>query len=1164
MSLSQDPQRKGSSSGTGGQSAADTQLGTLAVELQLITQEQLDQCLSEQKDSALRGHVARLGQILVQRRLLTATHLAELLTEHRRREHEAVQMQRYEIRERLGEGAQAVVYRAWDRSLNRAVAMKVLRAKGAGNDTLRLRFLREARVAAGLSHTNVIAVHDVGETNGELYLVMELVEGVSLARLMETRALDLRGMVDLLEKAARGVGAAHEKGIVHRDLKPGFILVTAAGEAKVGDFGLAHLVESGSALTNTGARLGTPLYMAPEQVRGSPGEISPRTDVYALGSILYEFLVGRPPFAGETVAEVYTHILQDDPHPPTKANPKADRILEAICLKALEKNPSKRYGDAAELAEELKRYREGKPVEARPPGVGRKTVRWIRRHRAVSAGAVSAAIVVAIAIVVVLAVRTTDSDRHIADLIESAVRAERQGRPAGAAELYEQVLVLKSDHPVARERLAAIRGLTGDPSPAIPPVVSDPQPPSTRGGWRLVERPIDVAWPLLKITAGPVEARMIRRDEALEPANAQEVREALVQAGACHSLLEYVSARAAQADEIRCVTENGRLSALYVRGSEWVDALVHVPEAAPTLEVELGAGVEAVTLAPEGYLELRGKGNVAWLRLSRPVVIDAAGELKGGEILANGVRAIPPAVAGVDLKGRRTVEVTVALPSAEYPLWIGWTWSSTASMAAERSSPGLVRLEDGRVLVACGRNKSNALSSGEVFDPVTSTWSSTGAVPASEARRLPVLTCLRDGKVLLTGGYVPGEPTESPTLDSAFVWDPAGAGAWFSTANRMSSGRAYHSAVLLADGRVLVIGGATTTTFYTADGVISGVSGATASCDLYVASTNSFAPADKMKSFRKWFGAIRLEDNTVLVAGGLLKQAAATEACEIYTADSGAGRWRPAAPLTGPRGMMALVGLPDGRVVRVAGNAGSGGATDCEIFSEGKWFSAAQTPEMRDCFSLSTDLIDRREGIIIQAGGNCNGPTDKVHRYSSATGTWTGPRQGEPSMRMKREFAVGVRIEDGKMLVVGGRPDDGYVAFHRSAEIYEDSQEANARPELPERLEQSELGSGALLADAGVSSEARIKFSAVVGDPDGGQVCLQVDIEPVSRDFDGAGLLTGVPVPSGGKASVTSGELTPGTSYHWRARVIDLKEAAGPWMEFEEGVFERVDVRCGR
>jgi serine/threonine-protein kinase len=294
---------------------------------------------------------------------------------------EIPELSRYEIRGKAGEGAASVVYRAWDRELGRPVAVKILRERVGFDDTARARFRREAQVMGGLSHPNVAAVHDVGEASGRPYLVMELVEGRTLADALLERSLDLPARLRVFEKVARALGAAHAKGIVHRDLKPGNILMTAGGEPKVADFGLAHLSGAEHRLTRTGAVLGTPQYMAPEQVEGAGDAVTPRTDVYALGAILYEAVSGAPPHVGTNLAELSRRILQDEPARLGAAGPD----LETVCLKALAKEPARRYADAEALADDLGRALRGEPVLARPASAAYRARRTLGRHRAAAA-----------------------------------------------------------------------------------------------------------------------------------------------------------------------------------------------------------------------------------------------------------------------------------------------------------------------------------------------------------------------------------------------------------------------------------------------------------------------------------------------------------------------------------------------------------------------------------------------------------------------------------------------------------------------------------------------------------------------------------------------------------------------------------------------------------
>jgi tetratricopeptide (TPR) repeat protein/tRNA A-37 threonylcarbamoyl transferase component Bud32 len=287
---------------------------------------------------------------------------------------------RYELLGKVGEGATAVIYRARDRTLHRVLALKVLKESSGYTDLGRQRFRREAQATAGLSHPHLVTIYDVGEEEGRLYFAMELVEGRPLAELLKERKSSLPELLGIVEKAARGLGAAHKSGIVHRDVKPANILIGPGGEPKVGDFGLAHLIDSTTELTRSGVPLGTPLYMAPEQVEGRTKDISPRTDVFALGAILYEIATGRPPYGGETVVEIYSKIVRDDPAAPRRLNPELPPDLETIILKALDREPSRRYATAEALADDLRKFLDGEPVDARPASTAYRLYRRIRKY----------------------------------------------------------------------------------------------------------------------------------------------------------------------------------------------------------------------------------------------------------------------------------------------------------------------------------------------------------------------------------------------------------------------------------------------------------------------------------------------------------------------------------------------------------------------------------------------------------------------------------------------------------------------------------------------------------------------------------------------------------------------------------------------------------------
>lgn len=296
----------------------------------------------------------------------------------------------YEIGRVIGRGGMATVYEARQLSLNRRVALKML-AVGPLSDTQHLgRLQTEAEAVSRLQHPNVVQIHEVGTHDGQPFLALELVEGGTLADRLRNGPLTPSVAAELIETLARAVHSVHEHGIVHRDIKPANVLFTqptdgtARETPKLSDFGLAKLTDGTSHPTRTGETLGTPAYMAPEQVVGSR-DVGPTTDVYGLGAVFYECLTGQPPFRGGNVAEAMFRVSQHDPVPPSRLQPGVPRDLQTICLKCLEKSPNKRYQCAAELADDLGRFRRGEPVLARPLGSVGRAWKQVRRRPLVAA-----------------------------------------------------------------------------------------------------------------------------------------------------------------------------------------------------------------------------------------------------------------------------------------------------------------------------------------------------------------------------------------------------------------------------------------------------------------------------------------------------------------------------------------------------------------------------------------------------------------------------------------------------------------------------------------------------------------------------------------------------------------------------------------------------------
>jgi serine/threonine-protein kinase len=290
----------------------------------------------------------------------------------------------------IGAGGMGVVYKAWQTDLRRIVALKFIR--GIENERDLERFRREAHLAATLSHPGIAPIFESGQEDGKHYFAMQFVDGVTLDRLtVQTPRPSFRRMVEILARAAEAVAYAHEQGIIHRDLKPQNVMVDAKDRAYVMDFGLAKSVRTGSILTGSGFAVGTPAYMSPEQAASDPGRIDGRSDVYALGAILYQIGTGAPPFEGDNAVQILMDVVHRDPAPPRRLNPKFPTDLETIALKALEKDPARRYATASELAADLRRWLEGEPILARPASALTRLARKVGKHKLATAGVLALA-----------------------------------------------------------------------------------------------------------------------------------------------------------------------------------------------------------------------------------------------------------------------------------------------------------------------------------------------------------------------------------------------------------------------------------------------------------------------------------------------------------------------------------------------------------------------------------------------------------------------------------------------------------------------------------------------------------------------------------------------------------------------------------------------------
>jgi serine/threonine protein kinase len=286
----------------------------------------------------------------------------------------------YELLSKIGQGGMGVVYKARDLRLGRVVAIKTIAECHPASPAQLDRFRLEAESVARLKHPNVIPIYTIGEHLGRPFYALEYADGGSLAQRLADGPMGTAPAAGMIEALAGAVHAAHLAGIVHRDLKPSNVLLSAEGVPKIGDFGVAKLMDSDSVRTLSGETLGTPSYMAPEQAEGQSQAVGPAADVYALGAILYQALTGKPPFLGQTSIETLKLVVSAEVLHPRRLRPDVPRDLETICLKCLEKAPAKRYATALELAVDLRRFQQGEPVRARRIGPLRRVSKWARRR----------------------------------------------------------------------------------------------------------------------------------------------------------------------------------------------------------------------------------------------------------------------------------------------------------------------------------------------------------------------------------------------------------------------------------------------------------------------------------------------------------------------------------------------------------------------------------------------------------------------------------------------------------------------------------------------------------------------------------------------------------------------------------------------------------------
>jgi len=380
----------------------------------------------------------------------------------------------YELLEEIAQGGMGVVYKARQANLNRLVALKMILGGKLASAADLQRFRSEAEAVANLDHPNIVPIYEIGEHEGQQYFTMKLIEGGSLATTMsrDRAGFGEKESARLVAVAARAIHCAHQHGILHRDLKPANILLDAQCQPHITDFGLSKNIKATSDMTLSGAVLGTPAYMAPEQAAGRTREVSTAADVYSLGAILYELFTGQPPFQAGTVLEILRKVAEEEPVPPSTVNRRFDRDLETICLKCLEKEPRRRYGSAEALAEDIERWLGDEPILARPVSMAERGWKWARRRPAVAGlfATIFVALITITAVSTILSLRLAAQKGVIKQEAERARRESEKSRETAAflkqmiAEVWpsaargKDTQIFKDALELTARRLTALKG----------------------------------------------------------------------------------------------------------------------------------------------------------------------------------------------------------------------------------------------------------------------------------------------------------------------------------------------------------------------------------------------------------------------------------------------------------------------------------------------------------------------------------------------------------------------------------------------------------------------------------------------------------------------------------------------------------------------------------
>jgi serine/threonine protein kinase/WD40 repeat protein/tetratricopeptide (TPR) repeat protein len=613
----------------------------------------------------------------------------------------------YEILEVLGWGGMGVVYRARQHELNRWVALKMLLAGPHASPQILGRFRVEAEAEARLQHPNIVQIYELGQHAGSLFLVLELVEGRSLARRLAGTPQPTRSAAELVEILARAIDYAHRQGVVHRDLTPANVLVTEGGVPKITDFGLAKLVKGGGDLrTQTGDLLGTPSYMAPEQAVSRHAAIGAATDVYALGAILYELLTGRPPFKAESALETLRQVVAEEPVAPARLRPKLPADLETICLKCLQKESSQRYASAQALADDLRRFLDGRPILGRRSSTLERGWRWCQRNTLLAATSFAAAS----AILILAAVSTgaawtfrvqlerirqaeVQGRERLFESLTAQARSRRYSRQVG--QRYETLDALRQAEQIGRalklppEKIAPLRD-EAIAALALPDVRPDPS-------GRVILRPPGYKW--VAFDAAMTRYALRSRDEVLVRRVSNDEEIASFRAKGDHDIY------------ILCFSPNGRYLATTYNSTGIALTIRDLERGAVAVDHQGPATVQTAKFSPDSRRIALSSGDghvlvydLATGRLSQrwpvPGVRDLDFRSDGAQVAVISTERTQSTCRILDAESGRLVRSIALLANTG-----GVTWSRDGTTLATLSSDGKIDLWD----AATGTRKATLL-----------------------------------------------------------------------------------------------------------------------------------------------------------------------------------------------------------------------------------------------------------------------------------------------------------------------------------------------------------------------------------------------------------------------------------------------------------------------